>query len=242
MCQGVNRTWRNTIVGSINLQRYLFLAAEQDPGVVALMKSTPLSTKLILSKYVPRDSREGEDYDTHCQLVVPNPLIFFNTDYHNRSYSILVCPPYRSYTDLLAHGRLPSHNIDLLVDLFSGSRSDSACLEMFLTQPPVCEIGVDLNIHICNRCQLVDSCCYILSSIKNSKGLRVRDVFSAVRSFYFRWFSSQVGEEVENDITSISIAFEAVAQGSRKGVLLLSAEDMRLAKAEAMSFGPARAV
>lgn len=241
MCQGVNHTWRDTVVGSVKLQRFLFLSPEQDSGVVALVDNPPERSRrphALLSKYVLRDNPEADSYETHCQPVVPNPILFFNTDFFNRGCSLKVSKS--SYADLLSHKRIPFHNIDLLVGLFNGSRSDSGCLEMFLTQPPVREVTVELNMHKCNDVQCRDrvgqcGCRYELSGVRNPKGLRVKDVFAAARSFHCGYPSLFCDEE---DVISISIAFEPHGTGSRKGVLLLSAEDMRLAKAEALGPRP----
>lgn len=231
MCQRVNLTWRDTVVGSVKLQRYLFLAADKDLGVVAPMAHAHPSTDLILAKYVQLDSPEAGHGETHCQLVVPNPLLFFNTDLHNRGSSIR--SPDSSYADLLAHGFLPFHNIDLLEGLFSGSLSHSKCLEISLTQPPACEISVELNILECNDCEGKDSCCFARTGVRNPKWSRVRDVFAAARSFHYKQ-RQLPGEEEREEITSISICFNAVEHGSRKVLLLLHAEDMRLAQAEAL--------
>lgn len=231
MCQRVNRTWKDTVVGSIKLQRFLFLAAEKDLGVVAIMAPTPMPTELRVMTYIQRDDQKAQDSETHGQLIVPNPLIFFNADLHNRGAALQASNI--SYADLLAHSRLPFHNIDLLVGLFSGSLSHSACLDMFLTQPPVCEVSVELNIVNCDHCQGKETCCFALANVKNPKGLRVKDIFAAARSFHFRQPTHKEDREQE-DVTSISVGFQAVAEGTKDGVLLVTAEDMRSAKAEAL--------
>lgn len=229
----MNRTWRVAIVGSVKLQRKLFLAPEKDIEVVALMHRPPPWKQLLLAKYVERDNTKAEESRTICLPVVLNPLLFFNSDVHNQGRSL--SSPSAAYADLLAHSRLPYHNIGLLLGLCSGSLSHSACLEMFLTQPPVCEVRVELNILKCLDCdcETKKHCCFILRRIKNSKGLRVRDIFAAARSFHIH-FPCRKGDALE-EVTSISIAFKAVAHGSYGGVLLLTAEDMRLARAEALN-------
>lgn len=228
MCQRVNQTWRGTTAGSVKLQRFLFLAAEKDPEVVALVQ--PSKTPL-LSKYVLREDSEAHASQTYCQAVVPNPLIFFNTDIHNRGNSLDL--PYASYADLLAHSQLPYHNTRLLAEFFNGLLSYSACLEMFLTQPPVKKVEIEMNILKCCECGGRDSCCFFLSDVTNPKGLRVKDIFAALRSYYYKQRAA-LDEVVEEDITSISIAFPTIAHGSRKGVILLDTEDMRSAKVEAL--------
>lgn len=229
LCQRVNRTFKDTVVGSIKLQRFLFLEPEKGVGVVALMTRTP-SAELEVSGYIQRDNSETQDEETYCQPVVPNPLLFYNADLHNRGICLELGST--SGADLLAHSALPFHNSDLLGGLFSGVLSQSACLEMFLTQPPLCEVSVELNIRECTDCHRTETCCFGLPNVKNSKGLIVRDIFAAARAFHYS-HPALPGEEEQDEVTSISIGFEAVVPGSKNGVLLLTAEDMRLAKLEA---------